>query len=78
MSLAVRPAAPADADLIVGFIRALADYEKLLHEMQATRADIDPEMAKARQAAIGGEDEPPPHKRTDSAAAFGIDAAELG
>ena len=43
----------------------------------AIKADIDPDMAKARQAAIGGQGEPPPHKRTDSAAAFGIDAAEL-
>jgi len=43
----------------------------------AIKADIDPDMAKARQAAIGGQGEPPPHQRTDSAAAFGIDAAEL-
>jgi uncharacterized membrane protein YcaP (DUF421 family) len=43
----------------------------------AIKADIDPDMAKARQAAIGGQGEPPAHKRTDSAAGFGIDAAEL-
>ena len=43
----------------------------------AIKADIDPAMAKARQAAIGGQDEPTPHQRTDSAAAFGIDPAEL-
>jgi uncharacterized membrane protein YcaP (DUF421 family) len=36
-----------------------------------TKADIDPEMAKARQAAFGGQNEPASHKRTDSAAAFG-------
>ncbi|MFK5277952.1 GNAT family N-acetyltransferase, partial [Lactococcus lactis] len=27
--------------LIHGFIRALADYEKLLHEVEATEADIE-------------------------------------
>jgi GNAT superfamily N-acetyltransferase len=39
-SVAVRPATPADAGLIYGFIRALADYEKLLHEVVATEADV--------------------------------------
>ena len=43
----------------------------------AIKADVDPEMAKARRAAIGGEDEPPAHKCTDSAAGFGIDPAEV-
>ena len=38
--LAVRAAAPADAPLIMGFIRALAEYEKLLHEVVATEADV--------------------------------------
>jgi len=36
----VRPAAPADAGLILGFIRGLADYEKLLHEVVATERQI--------------------------------------
>ena len=40
MSLTIRPAAPADAAVIHGFIRDLADYEKLLHEVEATQADI--------------------------------------
>jgi GNAT superfamily N-acetyltransferase len=40
MTVTVRPAAPADTALIDGFIRALADYEKLLHEVEATEADI--------------------------------------
>lgn len=40
MSVTVRPAAPADIGLILGFIRALADYEKLLHEVEATEADL--------------------------------------
>jgi GNAT superfamily N-acetyltransferase len=32
--LAVRAARPDDAELIVGFIRGLAEYEKLLHEVK--------------------------------------------
>jgi len=35
----VRPAEPADAALIHGFIRDLAEYEKLAHEVTATEAD---------------------------------------
>ena len=37
----VRPATPADAGLIYGFIRGLAEYEKLLHEVEATQADVE-------------------------------------
>jgi len=40
MTLTIRPAASADAPLIHGFIRELADYEKLLHEVEASEADI--------------------------------------
>lgn len=40
MTVIVRPAVPADAALIHGFVRALADYEKLLHEVEATEADL--------------------------------------
>ena len=40
MSVTVRNATPADAALIYQFIRDLADYEKLLHEVDATEADI--------------------------------------
>lgn len=36
----VRPATADDADLILEFIQALADYEKLAHEAQATLNDI--------------------------------------
>lgn len=36
----VRPAVPADGALIYGFIRALAEYEKLLDEVEATQDDI--------------------------------------
>lgn len=40
MSLALRSATPDDAALIVGFIRALAVYEKLEQQAKATEADI--------------------------------------
>ncbi|HEX5377038.1 MAG TPA: GNAT family N-acetyltransferase [Phenylobacterium sp.] len=39
MTVTVRPATPADVGVIHNFIRALADYEKLLHEVEATEAD---------------------------------------
>jgi len=38
--LQIRPAAPADAGLIMGFIRELAEYEKLSHVVEACEADI--------------------------------------
>lgn len=38
--LVVRPAVPADAPRILGFILALAEYEKLAHEVVATEADV--------------------------------------
>src|SRR5476651_2698470 len=40
MSVTVRTATSGDAPLILGFIRDLADYERLLHEVEATEADI--------------------------------------
>lgn len=40
MTLTIRPAERDDAGLVLGFIRALADYEKLLHEVVATEPDI--------------------------------------
>jgi GNAT superfamily N-acetyltransferase len=38
MTLTIRPATPDDIDLIHGFICALADYEKLRHEVVADTA----------------------------------------
>jgi len=38
--LTIRPAIAADAALIVRFIAALAEYEKLSHEAKASEADI--------------------------------------
>ena len=40
MSLVIRDAARADTPLILGFINALAVYEKLEHESVATEADL--------------------------------------
>jgi GNAT superfamily N-acetyltransferase len=39
--ITVRPAMPADAPLILGLIRELAEYEKLLHEVKTSSADVE-------------------------------------
>jgi len=36
--LAIRPAGPADVGIILGFIRALAEFERLAHEVVADEA----------------------------------------
>jgi GNAT superfamily N-acetyltransferase len=41
MSVSIRRARPGEAGLVMSFIRALADYEKLAHEVEATEAMID-------------------------------------
>jgi GNAT superfamily N-acetyltransferase len=41
MSLEIRRARPGEAGLVLSFVRELADYEKLLHEFEATEADLD-------------------------------------
>lgn len=40
MTVTIRSATPADAGLIYDFVRGLAEYEKLLHEVEATEADL--------------------------------------
>ena len=40
MSLAIRRARPDEAGLVLSLVRELAEYEKLLHEVDATEADI--------------------------------------
>ena len=40
MSLEIRAARPGEAGLVLSFIRKLADYEKLAHEVEASEADI--------------------------------------
>jgi GNAT superfamily N-acetyltransferase len=41
MLVTIRPAALADAALILSFVRDLAEYEKLLHAVEATQAHIE-------------------------------------
>ena len=52
MSLTIRPAVAADAPLIIRFVRELADYEKLLHEVHATRADLERDLFCAEPRAF--------------------------
>jgi GNAT superfamily N-acetyltransferase len=40
MSLAIRRARPDEAGLVLSLVRELAEYEKLLHEVEATEAMI--------------------------------------
>jgi GNAT superfamily N-acetyltransferase len=39
-AIRLRPAAPADVALVLGFIRELAEYERLSHEVVATEAGV--------------------------------------
>ena len=61
MNVTVRPARPADAALILGFVRDLAVYEKLEHAVEATAADLsrllfdDPPAAFCEIAELDGE-----------------------
>lgn len=60
-SLVLRDAGPEDAGTVLAFIRELADYEKLLHEVTATEAEIretlfgDPPQAFVLMAEWDGE-----------------------
>jgi diamine N-acetyltransferase len=52
-TLVLRPAEPRDAATILSFIRELAEYEKLLHEVTATVASIhDTLFGEAPDAAV--------------------------
>jgi GNAT superfamily N-acetyltransferase len=44
MALSIRSAAPGDAALILNFVRELAIYENLLHEVEASEADISRDL----------------------------------
>ncbi|ODT50655.1 GNAT family N-acetyltransferase [Devosia sp. 63-57] len=44
MSLAIRAAQPGDAGLILDFIKALAEYEKLSHEVVASADDLERDL----------------------------------
>ena len=41
MSLIIRRARPGEAGLVLSFVRELAEYERLLHEVEATAAMIE-------------------------------------
>lgn len=51
MTIAIRPANPADIDLIHRFILALAEYEKLAHEVRADKAALERHLFGARPMA---------------------------
>lgn len=56
MTLAIRPATPADLPAIAQFIRDLADYEKLAHEVRFDEAKLGEKLFGARpyaEVAIG-------------------------
>jgi GNAT superfamily N-acetyltransferase len=61
VTIGVRPATPADVDLIHGFVVALAVYEKLDHTVEATPADFgrllfsDPRAAFSEIVELDGE-----------------------
>jgi len=40
MSLTIRPARPGEAGLVLSFVRELAEYERLAHEVEATETLI--------------------------------------
>ena len=44
MTTIVRPAVASDAGLVLGFIRKLAEYEKLLHRVEARQEDIERDL----------------------------------
>jgi len=44
MTLVIRPARPGEAGLVLTFIRALAAYENLTHEVAAREADIERDL----------------------------------
>ncbi|MEM6644699.1 MAG: GNAT family N-acetyltransferase [Bacteroidota bacterium] len=56
MSIAIRPATPVDAALLVEFILALADYEKLLHEAEPDAERLQADLAQGRIHALIAED----------------------
>lgn len=47
----IRPASRADAPLILAFIRELAEYERLSHEVRATQRDIEETLFGERPGA---------------------------
>ncbi|HQZ13430.1 MAG TPA: GNAT family N-acetyltransferase [Devosia sp.] len=44
MTLSIRRAVPGDEALVLGFVRDLAKYENLLHEVELTEADLERDL----------------------------------
>jgi len=53
MSLTIRPATEADVPLLLEFIRGIAEYEKLLHEVVATEESLHESFFGERPVAEG-------------------------
>jgi len=53
MSITIRRARPGEAGLVLSFVRELAQYEKLLHEVEATEADIDQALLRIKEGRYG-------------------------
>ena len=48
MPLSLRPARPGEAPLVLAFVKELAVYERLEHDVEATEAEIDAALFGAR------------------------------
>jgi hypothetical protein len=51
-SFQIRSAKPTDAGLILSFIKALAEYEKLSHEVTATEEDLHKNLFEHKYAEV--------------------------
>jgi GNAT superfamily N-acetyltransferase len=51
MTIRIKPATPADAPIILQLIRELAEFERLLHEVQATEEQVREQLFGARPGA---------------------------
>ena len=51
MTIRIKPATPADAPIILQLIRELAEFERLLHEVQATEEQLREQLFGARPGA---------------------------
>lgn len=51
MTLRIKPATPADVPIILQLIRELAEFERLLHEVQATEEQLREHLFGARPSA---------------------------
>lgn len=52
MSMSIREATPADAPILMGLIRELADFEKLSHEVVGTEGQLHDALTQGHSAAL--------------------------